>query len=426
MSHPQQPEDASITLLDILSRRFGPVQQTILGYLDASDEAHLRGVCKQLFTFSPGYRDWDHILGKFFSSPTKFRSFQAQCNGIVSGNVVLDFFARTKNFILSDPVLILSVPYDSSSDPESYLEREGYKPVAKDTETYKKYSRYHYRIWEVYEHPDRSTSGENRVKVLHVDSYHSGVASAFKDAALKFTACHNFVTWNKAYSLFPYVTFVEQKGYFTREVTRAAMESGMGHQLDQIAAAGYDIRDVAWYPEQTDRIVRRRRFGDKHSWIIDLPTNGVIASSLPDGAIASSTFYIKLYDNGSLQNLGGTYYTAQTCPNALISPVLRHIYMLRYEEGSKYRKQLDFLKQRLQASTVIELFKLDEADRPPRYPEIRDPRHLDFLLGDQDFLDSFTKPSSWTYKDKEVIEYLNRLEEEFLEGRTPTRRPRRW
>jgi hypothetical protein len=151
MSHMQHPVDVCIALLELLSNRFGPVQQSLLGFFDVGDEAHLRGAYRQFPTFSLGYRNWDYMLNKFFSSATKFRNLQAQYNGIVSGHVVLDFFARTNYFILNDLVLIMSVPKDSLEAAIAYFQDKGYVTIIEVTETYRKYSLYQdetYRVCE--------------------------------------------------------------------------------------------------------------------------------------------------------------------------------------------------------------------------------------------------------------------------------------
>jgi hypothetical protein len=46
-------------------------------------------------------------------------------------------------------------------------------------------------------------------------------------------------------------------------------------QLRVLTAAGYKLKDLAWYEDKDKVLTRRRRFGDKQSWIIDLPTEGV-------------------------------------------------------------------------------------------------------------------------------------------------------
>jgi len=86
--------ESDVTLVDLLSNRFAPIQHTLMGFLDAYAEVKLRRVCKALSSSSLGYRNWDYVLGKFFSDAKDFRSRQAEWNGIIMGNVV---FSNTDN-----------------------------------------------------------------------------------------------------------------------------------------------------------------------------------------------------------------------------------------------------------------------------------------------------------------------------------------
>jgi hypothetical protein len=146
-------------------------------------------------------------------------------------------------------------------------------------------------------HTSCSTSSDNRVRVLLYVTDTSPAFIFLNCDWVLLSISSNFVTWNKAYSLFPYLTFVQREGYYLMSCIDSAMDHDSGRQLRAVSAAGYKLKDLGWYPKQYDVIARRRRFGDKHSWIIDLPTQGVTASKLPDGAIGSSAFTIMKQDN---------------------------------------------------------------------------------------------------------------------------------
>jgi hypothetical protein len=192
----------------------------------------------------------------------------------------------------------------------------------------------------------------------------------------------------------------------------SAMDHDSGRQLRALSEAGYKLEDLGWYPEQDDVIARRHRFGDKHSWIIDLPTQGVTASKLPDGATASSAFTIIKQGNDDSERFEGPSYTQGFNDKLLVSPVIRHPYMMQYKAGPKYDKKIKFLERRLYALTISELAKLKHAERPHRYDDTGDVPHL---LRDSRFLKGFTKPSTWMYYDEEVDEFLDRLEKEVVD-----------
>jgi hypothetical protein len=103
------------------------------------------------------------------------------------------------------------------------------------------------------------------------------------------TLSTNIVTWNKAYSVFPSLTFVDKLGYSLEYHTvSTVLFSDVGEWHRRVVAAGYKIMEISWYPGQNPSLARRRRLGDKYSGVIDLPTHGVTASPVPDGAIASA------------------------------------------------------------------------------------------------------------------------------------------
>jgi hypothetical protein len=142
-------------------------------------------------------------------------------------------------------------------------------------------------------------------------------------------------------------------------------------------------------------------------------TQGVNACQTPDGAITSLTFTLGCVKTGEYLHYFKHY------DSILTSPVLRGVYMVDYSLGSAYDQKIKFLKQRLQAQTIIELSKLPDVDRPPYYNNIRTTPEL---LEDRRFLKSFTKPLWWIYYDNDVIEYLNRLEDELGEEGAKSKR----
>jgi hypothetical protein len=152
------------TLADLLSSRYTPVQKSLLKMLDTRDEARLKCVSKDLRKTIMALRDWNGILERFFSDVKAFRSSQAKVNGILIGDMVIDFFARTKHFLLNDAVLIFIVNQDDRNAAREFLENDGF---VKDDNHSDDYS-YH-GVNEIFEHLNRSTRAENRVKVHLVE-----------------------------------------------------------------------------------------------------------------------------------------------------------------------------------------------------------------------------------------------------------------
>jgi len=401
MANLRQPSTASVTLGDIMSNRFAPIQEALFKVLGPKDEARLSQVSRELSMTSKRFRDWDGFLANFFSDPKAFRSLQAKSNTIVTGDVVLDFFARTKKFLHTDPLLVLIIPYGFGANIDEFLENDGYTSLSKGSHA--RHDQYWPNVYDEYVHSRRSTNDSNQAQVLLCIAPDSATLTFFADMTCDTTLSHNFVTWNKAYSFFPYQTFVRKEGYFLMPCINNARHHETGQQLRLLAAAGYKLKDLTWYSEQNESLTRRRRFGDKHSWIIDLPINGITPSPVPDGVVASSAFRIGRRDSDEPQDWECQNYCKSFQDLPLTSPVLRYGYMMEESENEGYKKKVKYLKQRLHGLTIIELAKLPESERPPHYED---------LLWEWRSLDNFTVPSHWTYYDEDVIEYLDRIEKE--------------
>jgi hypothetical protein len=401
---PQQPQLGSATLADLLSSRYAPVQENLLKMLSPREEARLNCVSKDLRKGVMAFRNWDNILEKFFSDAKAFRSFQAKVNGILTGDIVIDFFARTKHFILDDPVLIFIVDQDDMEAAREFLENDGF---VKD-DNYVDNGIGYDGINQVFEHPHRSTG----VKVHLCGGFDSLMSALLfgNYMALNTTLSLNIITWNKAYSVFPSLSFVDKTAFSLEyDTTSASLLDNVGRWHRRIAAAGYKIKDISWSRVQDPSLARRRRMCDKHTWVIDLPTQEITASPVPDGAIASTTFAIVEIGPGFDEATAGYL---KSFDRALSSPVLRHEYVTHYSKNSAYEAKIEFVKARLLAQTYMELGKLELKDRPPRFSQIKD--HPEILKDDQ-FWANVTKPSWWTYYDDDVIEFLDRLEAEYGE-----------
>jgi hypothetical protein len=361
------------------------------------------------------------ILGKFFNDAKIFRSLQAEWNTLVTGEVLLDFFARTKHYLSNNPFLVLIVPSDHVEAAMMFLESEGYA-VFKDSKVKNSWSHRDYVCPMLeYAHTNHAMYQEKNVKVFLLDTRSHAESSPLdtfllgKD--LDITVCQNFATWKKVYSIFPRTTFLQKESYFHVLCT----ESGfLGDRLREPSIAGYRIKDIAWYggdgtaSADNQTIACRRRIGDRKTWIIDLPTAGVTSSPIPDGVIESSVFRVEQED---VKRPTAQYYSI-TYGIPLTYPILRGDYMLP-DPGSKpkdtYDNDIDALMTRLDASMVFELPKLPPSERPSRWREI----HENTLLTRQShMMAGLRQPSYWTYYDDDnVVEYLRRLEDELEAGR---------
>lgn len=218
------------------------------------------------------------------------------------------------------------------------------------------------------------------------------------------TADLNFIIWNKAYSLFPFTTFIQRRSF--------ALTS-FSERLNDVFARqyndGFRTLSVDWFQSGSNRMMRSRRIGDKYTWIIDLNTTGINETPSPDKFIESTTFCLQQGSTAD-SNVGGTvplahYKMGQL--GILNHPVLRRGYIVLYDEDTRprreHQKKISDLTKRLDETTIIELGKITRSQRPPQYDLIR--------AGQATAAASrglFALPTTWVFCDNDLIEYLDR------------------
>lgn len=209
----------------------------------------------------------------------------------------------------------------------------------------------------------------------------------------------NFLSWNKAYSVFPLPTFIQYKSYLLQPwngVIRSAAQNE--------SRGGWNIQGVMWPEEKhiNHPMRERRRVGDRYTWIIPFDTREVEWSKTPDYVLEYACFTIPgISDNDDEsydRNKGDArYYHIKA--DALESQVLRHIYTTG-DVGMS-----DFISRRLHSSTILELRMLDPAQRPTNYNQILgNPADIDGAL------ENFDRPASWRYRDDEIPKWCEAYE----------------
>jgi hypothetical protein len=223
------------------------------------------------------------------------------------------------------------------------------------------------------------------------------------------TALLNVITWNKAYAVFPQPTFLHHKTFLLKSLT-----DYYGPLLGKLTSRGWKtyptlsldeedgIRD-AWL-RRTDvgggSEICRRRFGDKSSWIIPLPTYEIKWPDMPDSVLAYSEFEIMTEDahtaSPDLDLHVSRYHIF--CP-IFKSLVLRHQYI--------YCTVILELGDRLEALTRLELLKMKPSERPA------DLTQRNTFSSGRLWESTFDRPESWTYYDEDLIEWIDRAESKF-------------
>lgn len=88
-----------VTLVDLLSTTYGPVQTMILPHMGVAEVIALTRTCKGFDQLQPILNstayNMDHSLMKFSNDPKKFRSILAKCGGLIAGAFARHFFSRS-------------------------------------------------------------------------------------------------------------------------------------------------------------------------------------------------------------------------------------------------------------------------------------------------------------------------------------------
>jgi hypothetical protein len=117
------------------------------------------------------------------------------------------------------------------------------------------------------------------------------------------TAELNFITWNKAYCLFPLATLIKRNCYPTDDFYEDIAED-----LEELALEGLQPKccpstESSILPHHDASITDVRRIGDRYTLTMELDTEGVQTSEMPDGVIESATFQLYLQDQDNIESI---------------------------------------------------------------------------------------------------------------------------
>ena len=302
---------------------------------------------------------------------------------------------------LADPrTMRLVVHNDKWLNMRLYLQEEGYE--AKQTTSKK--SRF-----------VKATLGITHTMIVNHDA--EPVVGTAICAPLT-TADLNFITWKKAYPLFPFTTFIQCRSFALTSFSERLNDVFARQHND-----GLRTLSVDWFQSGSNRMMRSRRIGDKYTWVIDLDTTGINETPSPDKFIESTTFCLRQGFTAD-SNAGGTvplahYKMGQL--GILDHPVLRRGYIVLYDEDTRPRrecqKKISDLTKRLNETTIIELGKISQSQRPSQYYLIRAGQIT--AIASREL---FALPTTWVFCDNDLIECLDRACVELQDAEEKERR----
>ncbi|MCJ1469260.1 hypothetical protein MMC07_007893 [Pseudocyphellaria aurata] len=390
---------AGPSFLDVFHRESRyPIFDRICSFLPIDSIVALTRTCRGL---SELYRyliplQWnvDRLLSRFVSDPDRFRSQMGRHNALVSGSVALQFFERV---LWKEADLDIYVEQGESAEAfAKYLtESEGYKLNSRkggeygqtdfrETRDYTKWS---------------EMNGAHELRAQIIITW---------DLPLQTILCNfhstlvmNFFTWNKAYAIFPLPTFVHHKGYLLKP-----LENYLSTLLEKYSRRGWRIQGQMWPEESRSNhpIQTNRRIGDKFSWMIPFDTLNVDWSKTPDSALEYSTFGVDTIPNDPARS-----YRIQV--DTFDAGVLRHRYLFNSWNW------MMFLGERVDALTILELYKLPPALRPAAFRGALSDTDRRDRVGLYRAMIDFQKPPGWTYWDDEVPTWYQAWEQAEAESK---------
>jgi len=170
------------------------------------------------------------------------------------------------------------------------------------------------------------------------------------------TAACSLITWNKAYSVFPFATFVQRKLYMLRsldEIFTSHLRTYRRHgwKLENIVRPlGDPDTDIEGYaPILPTCMTANRRLGDRHCWTVPLgspvESSGLPSLDPPDAEI--NTFQV---------SMDGAADVYSTC-FPIVAEVMTHV-MLGYNYTYSRTDWVEALDDRLSDMLVFELATL--------------------------------------------------------------------
>lgn len=206
------------------------------------------------------------------------------------------------------------------------------------------------------------------------------------------TAHANILSWNKGYSLFPKITFDDDKMVLARH-----LDDRLGSMLARYSKRGWRSTErLANLSDVSQDLMFQRRVGDNSSWMIPLDSAGVEHPGLPDYVLEYSGFTLNAASHPGFPSNQQFSFEA----SVFASCVLRY----RYTSGEDGWNR--FLERRTAPLATVELCKMKKDARPqnmlPVIVSEESPDEL-YYTEDQDhwpaFAVDFEKPEEWEFAD---------------------------
>ncbi|EJD49284.1 hypothetical protein AURDEDRAFT_161781 [Auricularia subglabra TFB-10046 SS5] len=300
--------------------------------------------------------DINHHIGEWFCDVLGFRRLQCELELVISGSFAVKYFKEAddkyKPIVDETSDMDLFVEWTSVRELAWFLDSEGFSLDACFENNHNvSLSRPH----------DLSIPDDSFERVLrygrgpkHIDVVCTSATPVYCIFRFHCTPVMNFITWNKAYCMYPFDSLIRSRGLILRENndrTRLA--------LDKYRRRGFKL--VPWWEGDWDWLsaafrARHRWVGDAHCWTVALDTTGITTQRVPwsneqvDAAVPSPYIYeLNGFDMRIVRAQGATIDNAPIWAVEVNCQVLEDESLLfSYAADSTFSRQVQRYIQRVE------------------------------------------------------------------------------
>ncbi|OTA84410.1 hypothetical protein M434DRAFT_36467 [Hypoxylon sp. CO27-5] len=288
---PVQGHPLLLTLLD-----FYPSREGIMHYLDTKDVLNLARASTAIrHNIMDNYWNINSKLARFIRDPTRFRSQLGHSDALISGSFALQFFERT-TWLDSDLDIVVQDGKNLEGLAKFLTAVEGYKmteeqgPYKPTQDAYIKEVQTFMYSMKGNANMDGNKSAKSKIQltVTHCTPLLAILRTYYTTAVI------NFISWNKAYSLFPRATFL-----YHETMPLKPVNEHFGQLHTKYSERGWRMRTQPitydLFPGRKSPFGNKanRRVGDEDTRKIKLDTTFVDRPSKPDFVLEISAEVFK-------------------------------------------------------------------------------------------------------------------------------------
>jgi hypothetical protein len=373
----------TMSLARLFTNACAPAQPVLTDLLENREILALFRTCHQIrngglfgFVFNT-----NRFLATFFDSPKAFRELQGQHGIMIIDQSAWSFLARKPDPTLSESghqgkVLMLAIEAGPNFDAlRNFLLQDGY--VHQHPITQRLPSRLEGAAICLYWHYTT-----RKFVLIHTTTY----TPLYYILQEPLTCCMCFITWSKAYSLFPNATFILKEAYTTKSVNQMHRSSLTlrAWSPTNITIKPLSLRDHRILPDPHGRRhethtmmytdghvevldITNRYVKDSHSWMVPLDINGLPSPASPDYPI----------DFAGLRTLANFELMARLAIGVELvrSIALHHEYIIATGISHHNQPTVSVLRrsaeqQRYAAIAVEQVYATDANERPQYYQQL--------------------------------------------------------